>query len=59
MQKPFTQIMLFTLGYALVNREVRRYCERATEKHKAADLQVQTCEDEGGKPASTPAGSWS
>lgn len=59
MQKPFTQIMLFTLGYALVNRVVRRYCERATEKRKAADLQVQTWEDEGGKPASIPAGAWS
>lgn len=59
MQKSFTQIMLFTLGYALVNRVVRQYCERATAKRKAAELQVQTWEDEGGKPASTPAGPWS
>ena len=59
MQKAFTQIMLFSLGYALVNGVVRRYCERASAKRKAAELQVQTWEDEGGKPASTPAGTGS
>lgn len=52
MRNPITQIMVLTLGYALVKRAVR-YCEQATAKRKAEELQVQAWEDEGGKPAST------
>ena len=53
MRKPFTQLVVLTLGYALVKRLARQYCEHASAKRKAADLQVQTWEDEGGKPAIT------
>lgn len=51
MRNPFTRVMLLTLGYSLVKRVVRQYCENATAKRKAAELQLHTWEDEGGKPA--------
>ncbi len=51
MRHSFTQLMVITLGYALLKRMARRYCENATAKRKASNLQVQTWEDEGGTPA--------
>lgn len=54
MRLPLTRIMLLTLGYTLVKTVVRQYCENATAKRKASDLQLQIWEDEGGKPAPKP-----
>ena len=55
MRKPLAQLVVLTLGYALLKRAARQYCEHASAKRKAADLQIQTWEDEGGTPASSAA----
>jgi hypothetical protein len=55
MRNSFTQLVVLTLGYALLKRMARRYCENASAKRKAADLQLQTWDDEGGAPAPSTA----
>lgn len=52
MRSPLAQIVILTLGYALIKTALR-YCEQASAKRKVAELQVHAWEDEGGKPAST------